>query len=213
LALNLSIVIPLYNEAGVIETTLERLRDTVMPGFVLHTEVIIVDDCSTDDSALVAEKVTPGAFAISLIRLPANIGKGAAVAAGIRAAKGDTIIVQDADLELDPSDIPALLEKLHYHNLDLVSGTRFRAGMSYPYHALPATTLNRLISTIASGLTGRKISDLTCGYKVFRKSFYESLNLKENRFGFETELMLKALRHKRTTYGEADVTYLPPQKG
>ncbi len=208
----LSIIIPLYNEAGVIETTLARLGDTVMPGFVDHTEVIIVDDCSTDDSACLAEKSTPGAFDTRLIRLPVNSGKGAAVTSGVRAAKGDTIIVQDADLELDPADIPAMLKKLHYDNLDLVSGTRFRAGKRYPCHALAAISLNRFISTIASGLTGRKISDLTCGYKVFRKSFYESLSLKENRFGFETELMFKALRNRQATYGEADVAYLPRKK-
>ncbi|MFN2314873.1 MAG: glycosyltransferase family 2 protein, partial [Bacteroidales bacterium] len=198
--------------AGVIETTLARLGDTVMPGFVEHTEVIIVDDCSTDDSARLAEKSTPGALVTRLIRRPVNSGKGAAVTAGVRAAEGDTIIVQDADLELDPSDIPALLEKLHNGNLDLVSGTRFRTGMRYPGHALPATSLNRLISAIASRLTGRKISDLTCGYKVFRKSFFESLSLKENRFGFETEIMLKAMRDRRTTYGEADVAYMPRKR-
>lgn len=210
--MNLTVVIPLYNEAGVIETTLARLGVTVMPGFVEHTEVIIVDDCSTDDSARLADKSTPGAFATRLIRLPVNSGKGAAVAAGVRAAKGDTIIVQDADLELDPSDIPALLEKMHRENLDLVSGTRFRSGKRFSGHALPATSLNRLISSIASRLTGRKISDLTCGYKVFRKSFYESLSLMENRFGFETELMLKALRDSGTTYGETDVVYVPRKK-
>ncbi|MBE0679296.1 MAG: glycosyltransferase family 2 protein, partial [Bacteroidales bacterium] len=211
-SLYLSIIIPLYNEAGVIETTLARLGDTLMPGFVERTEVIIVDDCSTDDSARLAEKSTPGAFATRLIRLPVNSGKGAAVAAGVRAAKGDTIIIQDADLELNPSDIPALLEKLHYGNLDLVSGTRFRTGIRYPGHALPATSLNRLISAVATRLTGRKISDLTCGYKVFRKSFYESLSLKENRFGFETELMLRAMQDRGIAYDEADVTYSPRRK-
>lgn len=208
----LSIIIPLYNEAGVIATTLERLHSTVMPGFVEQMEVIIVDDCSTDSSAGLAESVSSGTIDTRVIRLAVNSGKGAAVAAGVRAAKGDTIIVQDADLELDPSDIPALLEKLHYDNLALVSGTRFRAGKRYPGHALPATSLNRLISTIASRLAGRKISDLTCGYKVFRKSFYESLSLKENRFGFETELMLRAMQDRGIAYGEADVTYSPRRK-
>ena len=210
--MHLSIIIPLYNEAGVIETTLGRLRDTRIPDFVENTEVIIVDDCSTDNSAGLAEKITPEAFATRVIRLNVNSGKGAAVAAGVRAARGDTIIVQDADLELDPSDIPALLEKLHHGNLDLVSGTRFRSGKRYRGHAAMATTVNRLLSFTASGLTGRNITDLTCGYKVFRKSLYEGLSLNENRFGFETELMLKALRDKGTTYGEADVVYLPRKK-
>ncbi|MFZ2285942.1 MAG: glycosyltransferase family 2 protein [Bacteroidales bacterium] len=210
--MNLSIIIPVYNEAGVIITTLEKLRVTVMPDFVEHAEVIIVDDCSTDNSAGLAEEITPGSLDTRVIRLPVNSGKGAAVAAGVRAAKGDIIIVQDADLELDPSDIPALLAKLHNDNLDLVSGTRFRSGTRFPGHALPATAINRLFSSIATRLTGRKISDLTCGYKVFRKNLYERLGLKENRFGFETELMLRALHESGTAFGEADVTYRPRRK-
>ncbi|MRR21838.1 glycosyltransferase family 2 protein [bacterium] len=212
LKLNLSVIIPLYNEAGAIGTTLLRLSDTVMPGFVEHVEVIIVDDFSTDDSAVLAEKFTGTAFEARVIRLSVNSGKGSAVAAGVRAAHGDTIIVQDADLELDPSDIPGLLEKLHETSLDLVSGTRFRAGNRFHGHAATATTVNRLLSSIASWLTGRTITDLTCGYKVFRKDLYERLTLKEHRFGFETELMLKALLNRDTAYGEADVAYMPRKK-
>ncbi|MDZ7635799.1 MAG: glycosyltransferase [Bacteroidales bacterium] len=147
-----------------------------------------------------------------MIRLSVNSGKGAAVAAGVKAASGDTIIVQDADLELDPSDIPALLEKLHCGNLDLVSGTRFRSGNRYRGHAGIATSVNRLLSLTATRLTGRTITDLTCGYKAFRKGLYERLSLNEKRFGFETEFMLKALRDKETTYGEVDVVYLPRKK-
>lgn len=210
--MNLSIIIPVYNEAEVITSTLEKLRLTVMPDFVEHTEVIIVDDCSTDDSASLAVIFSDGPMETSVIRLPVNSGKGAAVAAGVRTAKGDTIIVQDADLELDPTDIPVLLEKIYNEKLDLVSGTRFRYGMRYPVHALPATAINRLFSTIASRLTGRKITDLTCGYKVFTRSLYDRLNLQENRFGFETELMLRALRKSGTAFGEADVTYRPRRK-
>jgi glycosyltransferase involved in cell wall biosynthesis len=210
--LNLSIIIPVYNEAEVITATLKRLCDTEFPGLVEHIEVIIVDDCSTDDSVGLAEEITPGAFEMRVIRLPVNSGKGAAVAAGVKAAKGDTIIVQDADLELDPTDIPGLLKKIYNDKLDLVSGTRFRSGNRYPGHALPATTINRICSSIASWLTGRKITDLTCGYKVFTKSLYDRLILKENRFGFETELMLRALGKAGTAFGEADVTYQPRRK-
>lgn len=210
--MNLTVVIPLYNEAGVIAETLRRLGDTAIPGFVGNIEVIIVDDCSTDDSAELAEGIAPGKFDIRVIRLPVNSGKGAAVAAGVRSAKGDTIIVQDADLELDPSDIPALLDEMHAGDLDLVSGTRFRTGKRYHGHAASATAVNRLLSALASKFTGRNITDLTCGYKVFRKDLFGRLILNENRFGFETELMFKALRNKETAYGEVDVTYLPRKK-
>ena len=212
LTLNLSIIIPVYNEADVITQTLGRLKETPMPQFVEKTEIIIVDDCSGDGSAKLAEDYKSGNPDITLIKLPVNSGKGAAVAAGVRAATGDTILVQDADLELDPSDIPALLEKLHSEDLDIVSGTRFRSRQDFPGYARPAATANRFFSTVASLITGRKITDVTCGYKVIRKNLFDRLSLKEKRFGFETELMIRSLLDKNTLYGECDVSYMPRRK-
>ncbi len=183
-----------------------------MPGFVESTEVIIVDDCSTDRSAELTTDYKAANFKTKFIRLTVNSGKGAAVAAGVRVSTGDTIVIQDADLELDPADIPALLEMMHDKNLDIVSGTRFRSGQKYPAHALPATIANRTFSFVASLITERKISDLTCGYKAVRKSLFERLNLKEKRFGFETELMIRSLRDRSVVYGECNVRYLPRRK-
>ncbi len=202
----------MYNEAGVITTTMEKLRDTVMPDFVTQFEVIIIDDCSTDDSADVAEKTGSGFPGTRVIRLPVNTGKGAAVAAGVHAAKGDTIIVQDADLELDPSDIPALLGKMYTGNLDFVSGTRFSPGTRHPGHAVAAVTLNRLLSWFAARTIGRRITDLTCGYKLIRKELFEKLDLREKRFGFETELVFKALRDSTVKFAEEPVSYSPRRK-
>ena len=210
--LHLTIIIPMYNESGVITTTLERLRAIVMPDFVTQVEVLIVDDCSTDSSASTAEdaiKRFPGA---RVLYLNANAGKGAAVAAGVREAQGDTAIVQDADLELDPADIPALLTRMQSQNLDLVSGTRFSSGKKHPGHASTAVMINRLLSFIAAKATGRKITDLTCGYKLFRKELFEKLDLSEKRFGFETELMFKALRTGTTTFAEEPVSFSPRRK-
>lgn len=210
--MNLSIVIPLYNEAGVITRTLDRLHEITLPSFIGHAEVIIVDDCSSDDSARLAEEYKAEAFSISLIRLSSNRGKGAAVNAGIKAAKGDTILVQDADLELDPADIPAMLETMHSGNLDLVSGTRFSSQRQYPSYALPATLANRLFSNVASLITGKKITDITCGYKLFSKTLAKGLDLKEERFGFETELMMKGLKRQGTRFAEHPVLYFPRKK-
>ena len=210
--MNLSVIIPVYNEADRITKTLDRLSGTPMPGFVESMEVIIVDDCSTDRSAELIEYTKTRELKTKLIRLTVNSGKGAAVAAGLRVSTGDTILIQDADLELDPADIPALLEMMHGKNLDIVSGTRFRSGQKYPGHALPATIANRTFSFVASLITERKITDLTCGYKVLRKSLIERLNLQEKRFGFETELMIRSLRDRSTAYGECDVRYLPRRK-
>jgi len=202
----------MYNESGVITTTLERLRAIEMPGFVTQVEVIAVDDCSTDDTAGLAEKISWSFPGIKLIRLPVNAGKGAAVAAGARVANGDTIIVQDADLELDPADIPSLLRRMHNQNLDLVSGTRFGSGSGYPAHAIAAVTLNRLLSAIAAKATGRSITDLTCGYKLIRKELFDKLYLREQRFAFETELMFKALRVTTCTFAEEPVSYSPRRR-
>jgi glycosyltransferase involved in cell wall biosynthesis len=208
----LSIIIPLFNEAAIIGTTLDRLRAIRMPEFVEQTEVIIVDDNSSDDSAGQAEKYVEGLPGATVIRLTLNKGKGAAVAAGVATTTGDTLLVQDADMELDPADIPALLEKYHNENLSLVSGTRFRSRQRFRGFAAPAAVLNRLLSWTASKLTGRKITDLTCGYKLISKNLYDRLDLKEKRFGFETELMLRALRDSAVNFDEVDVSYLPRKK-
>ncbi|MRR23627.1 glycosyltransferase family 2 protein, partial [bacterium] len=149
---------------------------------------------------------------IRVVRLPVNSGKGAAVAIGVKEAHGDTIIIQDADLELDPADIPALVERMYRDDLDLVSGTRFAAAKGHPGHATAAIILNRIISAGAARMTRRKITDLTCGYKLFRKELFGNLNLTAKRFGFETELMFKALKDSRTKFAEEPVTYSPRRK-
>lgn len=208
----LTIIIPMYNESGVITTTLERLRATVMPDFVSLVEVIVADDCSTDDSVAMAEDAITRFPGARVLRLLFNAGKGAAIAAGVREAKGEVILVQDADLELDPSDIPALLHRMYSQNLDLVSGSRFIRGTKHPGHSIAAVTLNRILSAIAAKATGRRITDLTCGYKLFRKDLFEKLNLREQRFGFETELMFKALRIRTTSFAEEPVSYSPRKK-
>jgi len=220
----------MYNESGVIATTLDRLRSVTMPGFVTEVEVIIVNDCSTDDSASTAEDAIQGFPGARVLHLSANSGKGSAVAAGVREATGDTILVQDADLELDPSDIPALLRRMHNQNLDMVSGTRFKSGTALRGHttstaaaeATPKATIaatvtaavaiNRLLSFIAAKATDRKITDLTCGYKLLRKELFGKLDLREKRFGFETELMFKALRAETTSFAEEPVSYSPRKK-
>jgi glycosyltransferase involved in cell wall biosynthesis len=209
--LNLSIIIPVYNEADVITKTLDRLQATRLPGFFESYEVIVVDDCSADDSARLAEDYN-GGLRITVIRMPVNSGKGAAIKAGISAARGDTIAVQDADLELDPADLPALLTKYYSEHLDLVSGTRFRKKQSHPGHAIAAKTANRLFSVLASLLTRSKTTDINCGYKVFSKSLFEKLDPGEKRFGIETEMMIKAFRDKSIRFGECDVSYFPRRK-
>jgi glycosyltransferase involved in cell wall biosynthesis len=210
--LQLSIIIPLYNEAAVIEETLGRLLATTLPGFVSLTEIIVVDDCSTDNSALLAERLIAGQENMKLLRLPVNGGKGVAVAAGVREAKGDTILIQDADMELDPADIPGMLEKYREEELDLLSGSRFISGKCYYGHAAPAVIVNRLFSSVVSKLTLTPVTDMTCGYKIFKRSLFRKLSLDESGFGFETELVIKALKVQGIKYGEKEVRYTPRRK-
>jgi hypothetical protein len=210
--LYLTIIIPVYNEAATIAVTLERLRRTMMPSFVEQAEIIIVDDCSTDGSAELAETFCGGSPEVRLIRLAVNSGKGAAVSAGVSAAGGDTILVQDADLELSPEDIPQLLDKMHSGGYDLVSGTRFSHGDYHSGHATAAVTVNRIISYIAARMTGRKITDLTCGYKLFTRELFGKLKLQEKGFGFETELMLRSLTGGEVRFAEESVSYSPRRK-
>jgi len=202
----------MYNEAGTIAVTLQRLRDTLLPDFVSQLEVIIVNDCSTDNSATIAEDAIKGFPVARVLNLPVNGGKGAAIAAGVQEAKGDTIIIQDADLELDPADIPALLSRMHGQNLDLVSGTRFADRKKHPGHAMAAVVLNRLLSSFAARMTGRRITDLTCGYKLITKELFQKLKLRESGFGFETELMYRALNNSQTKFAEEPVSYSPRKK-
>lgn len=211
--MRLSVIIPLYNEAGVITSTLERLVRTEMPDFVESMEIIVVDDCSTDGSAERVRSYSGGKKKIRLVLLDVNSGKGAAVAHGIALSHGDTIMIQDADLELDPADIPRLLRELHDGGSDLVSGTRFRSGKRYPLYSLAATTANRLFSLVASLLTGKRVTDITCGHKLFTRQLYDRLCLKEKRFGFETELVLRTLKEKDSSYSECDVEYVPRRRG
>lgn len=208
----LSVIIPLYNEAPVITSTLDRLMAVEMPAFITGTEVIVVDDCSTDGSGEVIRGYRSPVHELKLITLDVNTGKGGAVAEGIRMAQGELILIQDADLELNPEDIPGLLKKLYCDDLDIVSGTRFRGKSDYPVFAVPAVTANILFSIAASALTLRRVTDLTCGYKLFRKSLYDSIMPTEKGFGFETELMMKSLKDKSIKYGERKVSYTPRKK-
>ena len=210
--MELSIIIPVYNEATVITKTLDRIAAIKLPSYVRSAEIIVVDDCSTDNSASTVRGYHSNDCMIRIIILNENMGKGGAVAAGIKAASGDTVIVQDADLELDPADIPKLIERLHSDNLDIAGGSRFREKIIYPLYSMPAVVANIIYSKLASLLTSRKISDLTCGYKIFRKDLADRIDLNEKGFGFETELMMKSLTDGKIKYGEVDVSYNPRKR-
>jgi len=174
----------------------------------MSREIIVVDDCSTDGSFDTVNEFIKTHEGVRLFKNEKNIGKGASVRAGALKASGDVLLIQDADLEFDTSDIGFLLTVMHENNLSLLSGSRFMTGHNYDKNMLPTILANKLFSKLASLVSGAKITDLCCGYKVVKKELFLSLDLREDRFAFETELVMKAIRKVRP-FKEVPVSYNP----
>jgi glycosyltransferase involved in cell wall biosynthesis len=188
----LSVLIPVYNERETILQILDRVRGAPA---AIEKEMIVVDDASSDGTADLLRSVDEGDVAVYFHER--NKGKGAAVRTGLRHATGDIILVQDADLEYDPEDYPALLRPILDGRADAVLGTRFAGGehrVLYYRHYLG----NRLITMLSNLLTNLNLSDVEAGYKVFKASVLEGIEIESDRFGLEPELVAKvAKRHCR----------------
>ena len=206
----LSVVIPVFNEHSTIAEVIRRVQ--AVP---LEKEIIVVDDHSTDGTSALLKKLEASATSaervgirISEIRFlyqDRNCGKGAALRRGFAEANGEIIIVQDADLELDPADYPSLIAPILEGRADVVYGSRFLQSANRPA-AMRYTLANRILTLSSNVLTGLRLTDVWIGYKVFRRSVLEGLTLKEDRFGFEPEFTAKIARNKwRVT--EVPVSY------
>ena len=183
-----SVIIPVYNEADTVGEIVERL--TSVP---FDKEIIVVDDGSTDGSGEVLRKLAAShADALNLVALPENRGKGAALRAGFAEAAGDLIIVQDADLEYDPEDIPKLLAKIEEPDVDLVYGSRILARTRRGYAAFYLGGI--AVSLVASLLFRTHLSDEPCCYKLFPRKLLDEIRLKCEGFEFCPELTANALR-------------------
>jgi glycosyltransferase involved in cell wall biosynthesis len=196
----LSVVIPVYNERATIETLLKRV-DAVG----VDKEIIVVDDGSTDGTReLLAGLQTPDG-PLRVLLQDRNRGKGAALRRGFRAARGEVIIVQDADLEYDPADYPALLAPIERGVADVVFGSRFLGG---PHRVLLFWHFvgNRALTTLSNVLTNLNLSDVWTCYKVFRAEVLSQIDLRENRFGFEAEITSKVARGGWRVY-EVPISY------
>jgi len=181
-----------------------------MPSFIESKEIIIVDDKSGDGSFETVSEYASLQEGIKIVRHERNMGKGAAVRTGAGIAAGDVLLIQDADMELNPFDIPAVLTLMRSNNLSVAGGSRFMGHNDR--NNLPTYLANKLFSGLASIFLRKKITDLTCGYKAIRKDLFFGLELHENRFGFETELMMKALHNTDNTFKEVPVSYKPRTK-
>lgn len=198
----LSVVIPVFNEAPHIAAVLERICQVP-----IHKELIVVDDASTDGSwerLIALQAQVPGGF--SLLRLPANRGKGFAVRVGIAEARGEMILIQDGDLEYDPADYPALLSPIIQGLANAVYGTRFGTGRrtSDWWHRYG----NYLLTMTGNWILGGALSDIHGCYKVFRAELLQSLLLTEERFAFDSEVTA-ALCERGEAIVEVPVSYTP----
>lgn len=195
----LSIIIPTYNEANTIDAVLTRVFAQKIAGW--EKEVIVVDDGSVDGTALLLEKWKKK---VTVIVLPHNQGKGAAVTKGLIEARGDIIIIQDADLEYSPSDYPVLLAPFENDRVTVVYGSRFLgAHLSTMFvYALG----NKFVTLVTNIFYNTTITDMETGYKAFRKEAVKNLDIQAKRFDFEPEVTAKLLRSGHQIY-EVPISY------
>ncbi len=211
--MKLSIIIPVYNEEKLVIQVIEKLLLLKLPEFITQSEIIIVDDYSSDNTTQVISKFIKDKQAIKLLKHDTNKGKGAAVRTGITASEGEIIIIQDADLELLPDDIPLMINTMQSLNVEFINGSRYMPGIIRPLYSYRRYYFNKLFTRLASVLINVRLTDLACGYKLFTRNIYNQISLKENRFGFEAELLIKVARLKKTLIAEVPVHYFPRNVG
>ncbi len=193
--MNLSVIIPCYNELNSIEQVVRSVIDATGP----DGEIIIVDDGSTDGTRALLEQNIDGKLA-RVIYQEKNQGKGAALRTGFAAATKDIVIVQDADFEYDPHDYPIMLEPILNNRADVVYGSRFKGNrphrVLYFWHRLG----NGLLTFLSNMLTNLNLTDMETGYKAFRREVIQSIHIEEDRFGFEPEITAKIARGQYRIY-------------
>jgi glycosyltransferase involved in cell wall biosynthesis len=197
----LSVIIPVYNEQATILEVISRVQALPVP-----KEIIVVDDCSTDGTRGWLETVrnTPS---LRLILKPCNEGKGAALRSGFAEARGDIVVVQDADLEYHPRDIPGVVKPIVFGETDVVFGSRYLRG-DCEDASLVHRMGNRMLTGLSNMLNGVQLTDMETCYKAFRLDVVRNIELKQNRFGFEPEVTAKVAR-RGYDIREVPVRYQP----
>jgi glycosyltransferase involved in cell wall biosynthesis len=202
--MKLSIIIPCYNEEQYIEELLISLIENISN---YKFEIIVVDDCSEDSTFLRLENFNKTNKLI-IVKHKINKGKGAALRTGLEHINGDIIIIQDADLEYDPAEIPRLIEPIIEGYADVVYGSRFRGGdaarVLYYWHRVG----NWILTELSNMFTNLNLTDMETCYKAFRREVFEQVSIKENRFGFEPEITAKIAKIRpRLRIFEVGISY------
>jgi glycosyltransferase involved in cell wall biosynthesis len=199
--MKVSIVIPCYNEKNTIEQIVEAVRNAPLES----REIIVVDDCSQDGTQTVLkEKISQ--MVDQVIYHPVNRGKGAALRSGFAAANGDIILLQDADLEYSPEDYPVLLEPLMSGKADAVFGSRFIGGRPHRVLFFWHMAGNKFLTLLSNMFTNLNLTDMETGYKAFKATLIKSIQIKEDRFGVEPEIIAKLARTGCRIY-EVGISY------
>lgn len=204
----LSIIIPVFNEENTILELLSRVIKADSVG--LKKEIIVVDDGSTDTTVQKLKKLSKETkHDIHVICKPKNYGKGAAVRTGILSSRGDLVIIQDADLEYNPTDYPKLLAPILSGDADIVYGSRFKGDGAHRVLYYWHSVMNNMLTTLSNMLTNINLTDMECCYKVFRGSLIRSIapKLQSNRFGFEPEVTARCARLPGVRFYEVGIRY------
>jgi len=200
----LSIIIPAFNEEKTLYSIIEKVMLVPME---LKKEIIVVDDCSSDNTLKIAKEIAGKFKGIRVLKNEKNNGKGFCLRKGIDEATGDIILIQDADLEYDPNEYPKLLGPILNDQADVVYGSRFMTTEArrvlYFWHFVG----NKILTLFSNMICNINLSDMETCYKVFKSSVIKKINLKENRFGFEPEVTFKLSRMKQIKIYEVGISY------
>jgi glycosyltransferase involved in cell wall biosynthesis len=202
----LSVVIPCYNEINTIREIIKKVIYNLQQYSFNDYEILVVDDCSNDGTSEILEQINLKEN-IKIFSHKENLGKGAAVQTGIKNITGDILIIQDADLEYDPSDYEKLLRPFFEADADVVYGSRFIGGGKYVrIHFFWHYLANKIITFVCNMFTNLNLTDVETGYKLFKNSCLKNVELKEKSFSFEPEITIK-LAKKKFKFFEVPITY------